>query len=116
VIFNLVINAVDAMASVTDRDRILRIMSRLDDSGDILVIVEDSGTGLKPEDVDKIFGTFFTTKAQGMGMGLSICRSIIESHGGRMWVSRGHPHGAVFQFTLPGEGRSACLGPGTPAR
>ena len=65
------------------------------------ITVEDSGSGINPENIDQIFGSFFTTKAEGMGMGLSICRSVIESYGGRLWASPGHSRGAVFQFTLP---------------
>jgi len=63
--------------------------------------VEDSGKGVDPQNMDRIFGPFFTTKSESMGMGLSICRSIIESHGGRLWATHGSPYGAVFQFTLP---------------
>jgi len=67
----------------------------------VRVTVEDSGTGIDPQHVEKVFGSFFTTKVDGIGMGLSICRSIIESHGGRLWASSGRSRGAVFQFTLP---------------
>jgi signal transduction histidine kinase len=70
-------------------------------SGAASVAIEDSGTGISPDDLKRIFSTFFTTKARGMGMGLSICRSIIESHGGRLWASSNRSRGAVFQFTLP---------------
>jgi signal transduction histidine kinase len=69
--------------------------------GEVSVAVEDTGVGIDLEPIERIFSPFFTTKDGGMGMGLSICRSIIESHGGRLWASRGGPHGAVFQFTLP---------------
>jgi signal transduction histidine kinase len=72
------------------------------ENGDqVRVTIEDSGTGIEPQQIDKIFSSFFTTKGDGMGMGLSICRSIIESHGGRLWASPGRSRGAVFQFTLP---------------
>ena len=100
VLFNLVNNAIEAMESAPDRK--IRIKSELESGGDVRVTVEDSGGGIDSKDIDKIFSTFFTTKLEGMGMGLSICRSIIESHGGRLWASPGHSRGAVFQFTLPG--------------
>ena len=101
VLFNLVNNAIEAMESALDRK--MRIKSELESGGDVRVTVEDSGGGIDPKDIDKIFSTFFTTKLEGMGMGLSICRSIIESHGGRLWASPGPSRGAVFQFTLPVE-------------
>jgi PAS domain S-box-containing protein len=101
VVMNLVINAADAMSSVADRPRILRIESRLDPGGSALVAVEDSGIGLDAGLVERIFEPLFTTKPGGMGMGLSICRSIVEAHGGRLWASPGSPHGAVFRFTVP---------------
>ena len=74
--------------------------SRVDESGNVLVAVRDSGTGLGSE-ADRLFTPFFTTKANGMGMGLPISRSLIESHGGRLWATANSPHGAVFSFTLP---------------
>jgi signal transduction histidine kinase len=101
VIFNLVTNALDAMEPVKDRSRILRIKTAVDGSGDVLIAIEDTGIGISADDTDRIFSTFFTTKAHGMGMGLSICRSIIESHDGRLWASSGAPYGAIFQITLP---------------
>jgi PAS domain S-box-containing protein len=101
VILNLVINGMDAMVPVSDRPRILLIGSRLETGGDALIFVRDHGTGLNPETADKIFEAFFTTKAKGIGMGLAICRSIIEAHGGRLWASPANQHGAVFQFTIP---------------
>jgi signal transduction histidine kinase len=67
----------------------------------VLITVEDSGTGIEPQNIERIFEPLFTTKTNGMGMGLSICRSIIESHGGRLWASPGQHHGTIFQFTLP---------------
>ena len=99
VLFNLVTNAIEAMESVADRT--LLVKSEHESSGQVRVTVEDSGTGIDPKHVEKIFGSFFTTKVDGIGMGLSICRSIIESHGGRLWASSGRSRGAVFQFTLP---------------
>ncbi len=101
VIINLLVNGVDAMAPVTDRSHELVIRSQRDDSSQVLVTVEDLGIGLDPENVNKLFNAFFTTKPSGMGMGLSICRSIIEDHGGRLWASRNDGPGATFQFTLP---------------
>jgi signal transduction histidine kinase len=101
VLFNLVTNAIEAMESALDRKMLIK--SELESGGEVRVTVEDSGSGIDPKDIDKIFSTFFTTKLEGMGMGLSICRSIIESHGGRLWASPGHSRGAVFQFTLPVE-------------
>jgi len=102
VIMNLIVNGSDAMVPVLDRPRILRIGSKPDSGGDtIIVAVEDLGTGIDPATADRIFDPLFTTKRDGMGMGLSICRSIIQAHGGRLWVTPGNSHGAVFQFTLP---------------
>jgi signal transduction histidine kinase len=101
VISNLVDNAIDAMNSVTDWERVLRVKSTLQDSGSILVSVEDSGTGMDPNSKERIFEPFYTTKPDGMGMGLMFCRSVIESHGGRLWTTDNEPHGSIFQFTLP---------------
>jgi signal transduction histidine kinase len=101
VIFNLVKNAADAMRSVSGRPRVLKVESVLDGAGGVLVSIEDSGTGIDAKDVGRIFESFFTTKSQGMGMGLSICRSIIEAHHGRLWASSGTGHGAVFNIRLP---------------
>jgi signal transduction histidine kinase len=102
VILNLVRNAADAMAdNVSPRARVLRVKSAIQDSDHVLVSVEDSGSGIDPKDIDRIFDSFFTTKSQGMGMGLSICRSIIEAHGGRLWASSRIDHGSVFNVQLP---------------
>jgi len=98
VLFNLFTNAIEAMESVTNRRMLVR--SELG-NGEVKVTVEDSGSGIDPKDIDKIFSSFFTTKVEGMGMGLSICRSIVESHGGSLSALRGHTQGAAFQFTLP---------------
>jgi PAS domain S-box-containing protein len=100
VLLNLIMNGIEAMAGVTDRPCLVGVQSRIDESGNVLVSVSDSGTGLRSED-DRIFTPFFTTKANGMGMGLSISRSLIESQGGRLWAESNSPHGAVFSFTLP---------------
>jgi len=101
VVLNLIMNAVEAMASVSDRPRLLRLRSESHEPGGVLVSVDDTGAGIDVKDLDRIFETFFTTKSEGMGMGLSICRSIVESHGGRISALRANPHGSVFQFFLP---------------
>jgi PAS domain S-box-containing protein len=101
VIINLVMNGIEAMQSVTDRPRELVIWSRQDENQQVLVGVTDCGVGISAENADRLFNAFFTTKSSGMGMGLSICRSIMEGHGGRLWASANVPHGATFQFTLP---------------
>jgi C4-dicarboxylate-specific signal transduction histidine kinase len=101
VIINLVMNSIEAMQSVMDRPRDLVIRSQQDQSHRVLVTVTDSGVGISAENADRLFNAFFTTKSSGMGMGLSICRSIIEAHGGRLWTTANVPHGAMFQFTLP---------------
>ena len=102
VILNLVRNAADAMDSVSGRARILTIKTAIHGSDGVLLSVEDSGTGIAAKDIDRIFESFFTTKSQGMGMGLSICRSIIETHNGRLWASSGVDYGSVFNIMLPG--------------
>jgi PAS domain S-box-containing protein len=101
VLINLVINGIEAMQSVTDRPRELVIRSRQDETEQVLVSVTDCGVGIAAENADRLFNAFFTTKSSGMGMGLSICRSIMEGHGGRLWVTANVPHGATFQLTLP---------------
>jgi predicted ATPase/signal transduction histidine kinase/GAF domain-containing protein len=102
VLLNLIMNAAQAMSAVTDHPKILTIASESVEPDGQLVTVEDTGTGLDPAIADRIFNSFFTTKPEGMGMGLSICRSIINAHGGRIWASPGVPHGTVFRFTVPG--------------
>jgi PAS domain S-box-containing protein len=105
VMLNLIMNGVEALIAITDRPRLLRVQSRMDESGDVLVAVSDSGTGFELG-VDRVFTPFVTTKAKGMGMGLSISRSLVEGHGGRLWATPNSPHGAVFSFTLPASGES----------
>jgi signal transduction histidine kinase len=100
VILNLIVNAIEAMNFMPDA-RVLRLTSGLRDADGVLITVEDSGPGIAPENLDKVFDTFFTTKPTGMGMGLSICRSIIEAHGGRLWASGVAPHGCIFHVVLP---------------
>jgi C4-dicarboxylate-specific signal transduction histidine kinase len=101
VILNLIINAVEAMSGMREGARELLICTEKADSNGALVAVRDSGPGLDMKSVDRLFEAFYTTKVQGMGIGLAICRSIIEAHGGRLWASANVPFGAIFQFTLP---------------
>jgi signal transduction histidine kinase len=101
VLLNLIMNGIEAMKAVAAQTRELRVSSTLAEQGSVLVAVEDTGTGLDPAIEQRIFETFFTTKFDGLGMGLSICRSIIEAHGGRLWVSPCAPHGTVLRFTVP---------------
>ena len=89
------------MSLVESRPRILGVASRVDSSDNILVSIEDSGTGLEPGLSDRIFDPLVTTKQNGMGMGLAICKSIVEGHGGRVWAVPGFANGTVFQFTVP---------------
>jgi len=101
VILNLILNAVQAMSGVSERSRELLISTEREASGGVLVTVQDSGPGLSAESLDRLFDAFYTTKATGMGIGLSICRSIVEAHGGQIWASRDVGRGATLQFTLP---------------
>jgi signal transduction histidine kinase len=101
VIINLVINGIEAMLAVTDRPRELVLRSHGDDAHGVLVSVTDCGVGISSENAGRLFDAFFTTKSAGMGMGLSVCRSIIEAHGGRLWAEPNLPQGATFHFTLP---------------
>jgi PAS domain S-box-containing protein len=101
VIINLVMNGIEAMQLVTDQSRELVIRSGQDETREVIVSVTDCGVGITAENAERLFNAFFTTKSGGMGMGLSICRSIIEAHGGRISAAENLPHGATFQFTLP---------------
>jgi C4-dicarboxylate-specific signal transduction histidine kinase len=101
VLVNLTLNAIEAMNSVSDRPRRLVIASEARDANSILVSVKDSGVGIHPTNTKRVFNAFFTTKAQGMGMGLAVSHSIIEVHGGRLWATGNPDCGATFQFTLP---------------
>ena len=107
VIMNLLVNAVEAMSSLGDTLRELTIASGKDDANAVFVEVRDTGPGIDPADLDRLFQSFYTTKPDGIGMGLAISRSIIEAHGGRLSAAADKPHGAVFQFTLPGEEKSS---------
>jgi PAS domain S-box-containing protein len=101
VILNLIVNGIDAMTSVNDRQRVLVVRSQPHESGGVLVSVQDSGAGLDPTNMAHVFDPFFTTKPEGMGMGLPISRSIVETHGGRLWLTPNDGQGVTFQFTLP---------------
>jgi signal transduction histidine kinase len=107
VMLNVITNAVDAMRPLTDRVRVLKVSSRFVSGQSVLIDVADTGTGIEAEHVDGLFDAFFTTKPHGTGMGLAICRSIIEAHGGRLSPAPNEPRGAVFRFTLPVEDTSA---------
>ena len=98
-------NAVEAMSSVEEGARELLIRTEQTQTG-VLVAVHDSGPGIDPQNLDRVFDAFYTTKSSGTGMGLSICRSIIHGHGGRLWADANEPRGAVFQFTLPADNNS----------
>src|SRR5438093_10093429 len=100
VILNLVMNGIEAMDTVTDRPREMLIRSCEHESDQLLVAVQDSGIGIDAQNLKKIFDTFYTTKSQGMGMGLAISRSIVENHGGRLWAVPNNGPGATFQLTL----------------
>ena len=101
VLLNLIMNAVEAMSAVTGRERQLTVSSGLDDERFVRITVEDTGSGIDPAYFDRIFDAFFTTKTNGMGMGLSICRSVVEAHGGKLWASPRAPLGTTFYLTLP---------------
>ena len=101
VMLNLIMNSIEAMSTVMDRPRVLEVSAALCEDDGLLVAIADTGSGLGPDIATRIFEPFFSTKPDGMGMGLSICRSIVEAHGGRFWESRRAPHGVTFKFTLP---------------
>jgi signal transduction histidine kinase len=106
VLLNLIANAIDSMRS-KDGPRLLRLGAEVDERGNVVVSVADNGTGIAPQDLERIFNPLFSTKSGGMGMGLSICRSIIEAHDGRLWFAPNKPEGAVFQFTLLADGATS---------
>jgi C4-dicarboxylate-specific signal transduction histidine kinase len=101
VILNLVLNAVEAMTSVVDGPRELLISSERSQADRVLVAVRDSGPGIDPGDLERVFDSYYTTKSSGVGLGLSICRSIVKAHGGRLWAEANEPRGAIFWLTLP---------------
>jgi C4-dicarboxylate-specific signal transduction histidine kinase len=102
VMLNLILNAIQSMSDGAGDNRELRIsIDAVPSEGSVRVGVRDTGSGLSPESLSRLFEPFYTTKPEGMGMGLSICRSIIEAHGGRLWATRCEPRGALFQFTIP---------------
>jgi len=101
VILNLIVNGLEAIAKSKDGARELLVSSNQDEAENVMVAVSDSGEGLDPAKLESVFEAFFTTKSEGMGMGLAISRTIIEAHGGRLWATANSPRGAVFQFTLP---------------
>ena len=108
-LLNLITNAIDSMAA-KDGARVLCVRSEVHDGRDVIVSVADTGTGIGSQDLERIFNPLFTTKSHGMGMGLSICRSIIEAHAGRLWVAPNKPEGAVFQFMLLADGVAVAEG------
>ena len=110
VLLNLILNAAEAMSSVEEGARELLISAKGDQTG-VVVAVHDSGPGIDPEHLDRVFEAFYTTKSSGTGMGLSICQSIIHAHGGKLWAEANEPRGAVFQFTLPGSTEAEFTNP-----
>jgi C4-dicarboxylate-specific signal transduction histidine kinase len=103
VMLNLIVNAIHSMSGVEDGNRELHISTVSIEPEGVCVAVRDTGHGLRPESLPRLFEPFYTTKPDGMGMGLSICRSIVEAHGGRLWAARCEPRGALFQFTIPAD-------------
>jgi signal transduction histidine kinase len=101
VILNLMVNAIQAMSGLTEGIRELHIGTESAEEEGVRIGVRDTGPGLSAESLQRLFEPFYTTKPNGMGMGLTICRSIIEDHGGRLWATGLRPHGALFQFTIP---------------
>ena len=106
VVLNLTVNVIESMSAVEPRYRKLRLSSEHVERGDISRSILDAGPGIDPDHLNEIFKPLFTIKPQGMGMGLSICRSIVDANGGRLWASPRSPRGAVFQFTVPTAGKT----------
>jgi signal transduction histidine kinase len=109
VVLNLIMNAVEAMTAVTGRERLLQVRSSRGSEDEILLTFEDTGTGLDVQNLNRIFDAFFTTKPNGMGMGLSICKSIVQAHGGRLWASPRGDYGSTFQVALPSDASGGKL-------
>jgi C4-dicarboxylate-specific signal transduction histidine kinase len=105
VMLNLLMNAIEAMSTVTERPRELWVTTDRSERAEVVITVRDSGPGLDPKSLDRLFDAFYTTKAGGLGMGLAISRSIVEAHGGRLWATENEGPGATFQLTLPTEGK-----------
>jgi len=103
VMINLIVNAIQAMSGDGDSKHELQISTETNEAGGVRVGVRDTGPRLAPDSLSRIFEPFYTTKVEGMGMGLAICRSIVEAHGGRLWVAACKPHGTLFQFMIPAE-------------
>jgi C4-dicarboxylate-specific signal transduction histidine kinase len=103
VMLNLVLNACEAMSATTPAERTLTVSTALDGSGLLLTSIADQGSGIPSDAADRLFKPFFTTKSQGLGLGLSICRSIIDAHGGRLWADNNADHVATFTFALPAQ-------------
>jgi signal transduction histidine kinase len=103
VVLNLILNALQAMGTVSEDARQMLITTSQTEMNDLCIGVQDTGPGLSPENLSRLFEPFYTTKPNGMGMGLAICRSIVEAHGGRLWATACEPHGALFQFTIPAD-------------
>ena len=107
-ILNLIMNAIEAMSEIGENQRKLLVASEKDGSNGVLVRIQDSGNGLDKESADHLFDAFFTTKARGMGMGLSVSQTILQAHGGRLWATPNSSQGATFQFTLPANNEMAA--------
>src|SRR5262249_1156767 len=101
VVYNLIKNSIEAMSSVDSNSRVLHLETERDESRNIVVTVQDSGPGIDPQSIKRIFDRFFTTKVQGMGLGLTICRSIVEAHNGRLWAEAKVNQGSVLRISLP---------------
>jgi signal transduction histidine kinase len=101
VVLNLVKNAIDAMSSVSPETRLLRLATRLERNSNLLLSVQDSGIGISPEDKERVFDPFFTTKPAGMGLGLAICRTVVENHGGKLRLAKSDSHGSIFDVVMP---------------
>jgi signal transduction histidine kinase len=111
VVLNLIMNGVEAMRTAPAPLRHLQICTHRADLEHVLVTIADAGGGIDPANSERVFDAFFTTKPEGLGIGLSICRSIVEAHGGRLWASPNEPRGSIFSFTLPAAHQNGSNGP-----